>query len=114
MLKYKHPFTGEGSFTAWMFRTVRNVTYDYYRKNKIAFNQSEVSVVEYKLEDSDSISSYVQDIPVSWRNIQIKHLLTHSSGLPDMSPFITFEKLTENQAKKRVFDKPIRFSPGKK
>ena len=55
MLKYKHTFTGEGSFSAWMFRTARNVNYDYYRKNKIVFNQSEVSAVEYKLEDGDSI-----------------------------------------------------------
>ncbi|MFK7813813.1 MAG: RNA polymerase sigma factor [Maribacter sp.] len=55
MLKYKHTFTGEGSFSAWMFRTARNVNYDYYRKNKIAFNQSEVSAIAYKLEDSDSI-----------------------------------------------------------
>ena len=62
----------------------------------------------------DPISRYVQDIPVSWKNVQIKHLLTHSSGLPDMSPFITFEKLTEDEAKERVFDEPIRFSPGEK
>jgi len=55
MLKYKHTFTGEGSFSAWMFRTARNVNYDYYRKNKIAFNQSEVSTVEYKLQDGDSM-----------------------------------------------------------
>ncbi|MDB4293083.1 sigma-70 family RNA polymerase sigma factor [Maribacter sp.] len=55
ILKYKHTYTGEGSFTAWMFRTARNVNFDYYRKNKIAFNQSEVSVVEYKLEASDGI-----------------------------------------------------------
>lgn len=62
----------------------------------------------------DSISRDVPDIPASWRNVQIKHLLTHSSGLPDMSPFITFEKLTEDQAKQHVFDEPIRFTPGEK
>lgn len=37
MLKYKHTFTGDGSFTAWMFRTARNVNYDYYKKNKLSF-----------------------------------------------------------------------------
>jgi len=55
MLKYRHTFTGEGSFTAWMFRTARNVNYDYYRKNRIAFNQSDVMNVAYKLEDSENM-----------------------------------------------------------
>lgn len=60
MLKYKHTFTGEGSFLSWMFRTARNVNYDYYRKNKIAFNQRAVSSVEYKLEDSASMEHKLQ------------------------------------------------------
>lgn len=74
MLKYKDTFTGEGSFSAWMFRTARNVNYDYYRKNKIAFNQSAVSQVEYKLEDSDSIEKGMQqkdDISVLNRAMQL-------------------------------------------
>lgn len=74
MLKYKHTFTGEGSFSAWMFRTARNVNYDYYRKNKIAFNQSEISSVEYKLEDASSIENGMQqkdDISVLNRAIQL-------------------------------------------
>lgn len=60
MLKYKHTFRGEGSFTAWMFRTARNVNFDYYRKNKIAFNQSEVAAVAYKLEDLETIEKGIQ------------------------------------------------------
>ncbi len=52
MLKYKHTFTGDGTFTAWMFKTARNVNYDHYRKNKVAFHQKEVSEMEYKLQDS--------------------------------------------------------------
>jgi RNA polymerase sigma-70 factor (ECF subfamily) len=55
MLKYKHTFTGEGSFTAWMFQTARNVNYDYYRKNRIAFNQTDVATVAYKMEGSESM-----------------------------------------------------------
>lgn len=51
ILKYKHTFTGEGSFTAWMFKTARNVNYDYYRKNKNENKQSELSSVEYKLHN---------------------------------------------------------------
>jgi len=74
MLKYKHTFTGEGSFTAWMFRTARNVNYDYYRKNKIAFNQNEISSVEYRLEDDDNLEKVMNqkdDISMLQRAMQI-------------------------------------------
>jgi len=74
MLKYKHTFTGEGSFTAWMFRTARNVNYDYYRKNKIAFNQNEISSVEYRLEDVDNLEKVMNqkdDISMLQRAMQI-------------------------------------------
>lgn len=74
MLKYKHTFTGEGSFTAWMFRTARNVNYDYYRKNKVAFNQDEVSRLEYKLEDDNNIENEIghkDDMSVLNRAMQI-------------------------------------------
>lgn len=90
MLKYKHTFTGEGSFSAWMFRTARNVNYDYYRKNKMAFNQSEVSTIAYKLEDSDSIEKGMQqkdDISVLNRALQ---------GLPpDKREVLVLSKLKE-------------------
>jgi len=74
MLKYKHTYTGEGSFSAWMFRTARNVNYDYYRKNKISFNQSEVSEVEYKLEDGNSVETLMnkkEEVSVLKRAMQI-------------------------------------------
>ena len=55
MLKYKHTFTGEGSFAAWMFRTARNVNYDHYKKYKKEAHQAELSSVEYKLEDESGL-----------------------------------------------------------
>ncbi len=57
MLKYKHTFTGEGSFTAWMFRTARNVNYDHYKKNKKEAHQTQLSSVAYKLEDESGLES---------------------------------------------------------
>lgn len=57
MLKYKHTFTGEGSFAAWMFRTARNVNYDHYRKHKKENNQSELISMEYRLKDSDDLNT---------------------------------------------------------
>jgi RNA polymerase sigma factor (sigma-70 family) len=34
MLKYRHTFTGEGSFRAWMYHLARNVLVDTAQKNK--------------------------------------------------------------------------------
>lgn len=60
MLKYKHSFTGEGSFTAWMFRTAKNVNYDHYKKNKSVRYQNDMSSIAYKLADSDTIEQDIQ------------------------------------------------------
>ena len=38
---------------------------------------------EGKLSYDDSISEYFDNIPASWNKITIRHLLTHTSGLPD-------------------------------
>ncbi len=54
MLKYKKSYTGEGSFMAWMFRTARNVNYDFHKKNKKNTNQTDVAAIAYKLEDETS------------------------------------------------------------
>lgn len=55
LLKYRHTFTGEGSFAAWMFRTARNVNYDHYKKNRQEIHQKELSSVEFKLEDESGL-----------------------------------------------------------
>lgn len=56
MLKYKHTFTGEGSFAAWMFRTARNVNYDHYRKSKKSGQQHDLSSLEFKLTDEEDMN----------------------------------------------------------
>jgi len=57
MMKYKHTFTGEGSFAAWMFRTARNVNHDHYRKHKKEANQADITSVAYRLEDEQGLDS---------------------------------------------------------
>lgn len=37
-----------------------------------------------KLKLEDPISDYIEDCPEAWKDITIKHLLTHTSGLPAM------------------------------
>ena len=55
MLKYKHTYSGEGSFMAWMFSMARNVRYDYHKKN--GQKHMDLTQVEYKIEDSNTIES---------------------------------------------------------
>lgn len=67
-----------------------------------------------KLSLEDAIGKYVHDLPTSWNSIQVKHLLTHSSGIPDMAPYNRLEKLTEDRAKELVFNKGKLFGLGEK
>lgn len=53
MLKYRHTYSGEGSFLAWMFSTARNVRYDYHKKN--GQKHTDLTLVQYKIEDGDTI-----------------------------------------------------------
>lgn len=56
-----------------------------------------------KLSLENTIDEYVKGLPYDWNNTQIKHLLTHSSGLPNMGSFPSRSKLTESQVKDTVF-----------
>ena len=60
----------------------------------------------------DKVSKYIMDLPKAWQGIRIKHLLSHSSGLPDMAPIPDFQDLTEEQASGKVFEQQCRFKPG--
>ena len=71
-------------------------------------------IEEEKINLDDTVSKYIYDLPVSWNNIKIKHLLSHSSGLPDMSPNSEFKDLTEEQAKEKVFNQDLKFESGEK
>ncbi|MFK8061083.1 MAG: serine hydrolase [Polaribacter sp.] len=67
-----------------------------------------------KLSLEDEISKYLKELPQTWNTIKIKHLLTHSSGLPDMVPFSKIEKLTEKQAQVLIFSEDLLSEKGEK
>lgn len=61
-------------------------------------------IEEEKIHLDDKISLYIDNLPIEWRNIELKNLLTHSSGLPDyevmkgeISDSITMKNLIQNQ-----------------
>ena len=65
-----------------------------------------------ELSLEDPISKYVHSLPSDWQALQIQHLLSHSSGLPDMSPIPEFQDLTKEEAKAKVFSQHTKFQPG--
>ncbi len=62
-----------------------------------------------QLSLSDPIGHYVEGLPQAWKAIEIRHLLTHSSGLPDM---VKHEAATEAAHREKVFADEIEFAPG--
>ncbi|MEM7548986.1 MAG: serine hydrolase [Bacteroidota bacterium] len=60
----------------------------------------------------DSISNYIDDVPETWRSIQIRHLLTHSSGLPEYKDFDS--SLSDYDLWKKLSGQPLRFQKGER
>jgi CubicO group peptidase (beta-lactamase class C family) len=72
-----------------------------------------------KLSVNDPVKKYMPDAPAAWDNITIKHLLTHTSGIPNFTGFPDYPKLepfttTTAQLVARFRDKPLDFAPGEK
>lgn len=67
-------------------------------------------IQENKLSLDTSISDFLDDLPITWKNVQIKNLITHSSGLPDI---VNYTNETEENAKQKVYNDSIKFSAGK-
>ena len=72
-----------------------------------------------KLKVQDLICRYIPDCPPAWQDITIHHLLTHTSGIPNITDFPDYPafKATPSppdQTVERFKDKPLDFKPGEK
>ncbi len=73
-----------------------------------------------KLSVDDPVSKYYADAPAAWSKVTLKHLLTHSSGIPSYTAIPGFfgkdSKLprTPEDLIKLTRDKPLEFEPGSK
>ncbi|MFL5802149.1 MAG: serine hydrolase, partial [Roseiflexaceae bacterium] len=70
-----------------------------------------------QLNVQDSICSYLDNCPDAWRPISIRHLLTHTSGLPNYTdladyPTTQMQPTTPDQLVARFHDLPLLFPPG--
>jgi CubicO group peptidase (beta-lactamase class C family) len=76
-------------------------------------------VEEGKVSLEDAITKHVADLPSAWNVITIRHLLTHTSGLPDLceaspDPCETSIDYTQDQLIKMVANLPLKFAVGEK
>ena len=70
-------------------------------------------VQENKLSLDDRVSKYFPDLPATWKDITIYHLLTHTSGLGDYPPEIDLKRdYTEDEFLAAFKKAPLDFEPG--
>jgi CubicO group peptidase (beta-lactamase class C family) len=77
-------------------------------------------VEEGKVGLDDKISKYFSGSPSSWKDITVRHLLTHTSGIPDYTEEKTGGAInmrtdyTEEELVKKIAGLPLDFQPGEK
>ena len=73
-------------------------------------------VEENKLSLDDPVSKYLDGTPVEWKGVTIRHLLNHSSGIPDWLneniPVHTWRFGFDQRVLKAVARRPLHFAPG--
>lgn len=76
-----------------------------------------------KISLDDRISKYLDNVPASWNDIQVRHLLSHQSGIPwpasiggflGTRPSTTDKPATKEQVFKDMTDSAVLFKPGAK
>ncbi len=72
-----------------------------------------------KLSVQDAVCKYVENCPAAWQAITVHHLLTHTSGIPNMTSFPEFQKakffpMTPLESIAMFKDKALEFAPGEK
>lgn len=74
---------------------------------------------EGKLKLDDSVCAYIQPCPAAWKPITLTHLLTHKSGIPDITKFpdfMTYRTVahTPKELVEHIGERPVDFLPGKR
>src|SRR5436305_13333614 len=76
-------------------------------------------VEEGKLHLDDRAGSLLPNVPAAWRDITLRELLTHTSGIPNYTsvpdaPKKMRDDFTREQILALVSDRPLDFPPGEK
>lgn len=67
-----------------------------------------------RLDLEKPIGAYVPDLPEAWRDIQVRRLLSHTSGLPDFVPRQKDGAVDEATAWNEALAAPVLFPPGQR
>ncbi len=71
-----------------------------------------------RLDVQDSICQYISGCPAAWRDITLHHLLTHTSGIPDILIMLDANELAQPWTRDELIDYlkglSLDFSPGEK
>lgn len=85
------------------------------------FNAMAIMILQErgKLSVLDSICRYVPDCPAAWQPVTIRHLLTHTSGIPSYTEFPDNDEyerkpMTVTATVERFKSKPLEFKPGER
>jgi CubicO group peptidase (beta-lactamase class C family) len=102
---------------------VPNTPQTRYRLGSITKQFTAVAILILRaqglLNVQEYICPYLPECPDAWQEITIHHLLTHTSGIPDLTDFPDFKTFkatptTPVQTIARFQDKPLDFQPGEK
>ena len=74
-----------------------------------------VLIQENKVSLDDKISKFLEGTPDTWKDITVRHLLTHTSGIVREAPgFDAYKIQNDADVIKTAYPLPLRFAPGEK
>ena len=72
-------------------------------------------VEEGKISLDDKVGKYLEDTPESWKDITVRHLLSHTSGIIREAPgFNPTKTIPDADLIKTAYNAPLLFTPGEK
>jgi CubicO group peptidase (beta-lactamase class C family) len=102
---------------------VANTTTTKYRIGSITkqFTAASILLLEErgKLKLDDPVRKHFAEAPAAWDGVTLKHLLSHTSGIPSFTSFPEYAKLKYHHTPVTELvglfkDKPLEFAPGEK
>jgi CubicO group peptidase (beta-lactamase class C family) len=102
---------------------VPNSSKTRYRLGSIAGQFTDLAILQLQekgeLHVHDSVCKYIAECPDGWQKVSIFDLLTHTSGIPDISSSSAYESSTLvaptiSELVARIKREPLRFKPGEK
>lgn len=111
----------EGYGLADRERNIPNTSQTKFRIGSVTKQFTAMAVLilqnQGKLDVQDRVCEYMSECPADWESITLHHLLTHMSGIPDLTEFPDYgaTRATPSppeQTIARFRDRPLNFAPG--